>query len=219
MKKILFCVAIFVFSSSLWAAEYLMTFTRQSGGLTGQTTMTTTDGTIWQSNCPVYANGSYYYMQSMFDGIHAEGAWSNGWLANGVGIPGPHYLTVTFTELRYVAHINTFPIMYPGYWSDAHVYVSTDGSNFNFVGDVICGNHQYDPQYWNYSVDLTVAQQVKQIKYVFFNEQYGSGQDPVIIEMQIYGNSTPAVPEPTTALLGLLGILGYAFTRFSFLRR
>ncbi len=203
---IFFCIALSF--SNLFAAEYLMSFTQSSGGLTGQKIMYTTDGTIWESNCPVYNNSNYYYMQSLFDGIHANGAWQNGWLADGVGIPKDHYLTITFPDTRYVTRINTFPIMYPGYWSDAHLYVSSNGTDFNHVGDIICGTHQNDPAYWNYYVGLQVNQHVKEIKYVFFNEQYGSGNDPVIIELEIFGDNaiTTSVPEPSTSILGIITI-------------
>lgn len=199
-SKIFIAMVLLSFMAFCQAAEILMTFQRQSGGRTGESSMTTTDGTLWQSNASVYSNSNYYYMEYMFDRLHDAAGWGTGWLTNSGG--SDKWLTITFSEARYITKIRSYTIMHPGYRSDAHVSTSADGSNFTQRGDVLTGSHYNDTDYYNYYVDVYVNAFVKTVRYDLFNNTYNGCA--VITEVEMYTQNVP-VPEPS-----YLFFLGFA---------
>ncbi len=205
--KYKFLILLLLLMTFCQAAEVLMTFERQSGGLTGQYSMLTTDGTLWESSNPVYSNSNYYYMQYLFDRQHVEAGWGTGWLASNVNTEKS--LTVTFTEAKYITKIRSYNIMHPGYYNDAHLSTSSNGTNFTQRGDIITGTHYNDVNYYNYYVDIVINDFVKKIRYDFFNITYNGCA--LLTEMEIYTDANYAIPEP--AYLLFLGILIFGIAR------
>ena len=207
-KNFFFFLLCFLLLSFTSGSEILLEFTRQSGGHTGETTMITTDNTVWQSSIPVYNNGSLYYMEYMFDRQHPAAGWSTGWMGGrqiGAGnFPDyTEYLTVTFAQTKYITRINLFNIMHSSYYSSASVSVSYDGINYVHKGNAEVGNHYLDANYYNYSVNIPVNAVVKSIRYDFYDVHYG----PVITEMEIYSDSAGTVPESTSLLCLVAGLI------------
>lgn len=194
-------VGIFLCCSMVHASEYQMTFTRESGGRNGEYTMTTTDGSFWESNCPVYTPSHNYYMEYVFDGLHPKVGFDTEWLGQTTGITAPHWFAVTFPEEVYITKIRTYPIAYTNHWSSSYVMTSPDGVDYVTRGMVDAEPHIYDTDYENYHVDVSVNEYVKSIKYEFYDT---AGSYYVVLpEIEFYADNAPvnAIPEPSTMLL------------------
>ncbi len=190
-------VLVFMFISSAKGAEVLMTFQHESGGFAGSYSMTTTDGTVWESNAPTFSD--FYNMTKIFDGVHQD--YLGDYLATYIPQSGG-YLKVTFLTPVYITRIVTYPSAWTDHWSDSILSVSGDGINFTALGTIISSTHVGDGDYHQ---DYGVNQFVKSIQYditahgyTFFN----------ITEAEFYTSSPVAVPEPLSIIMVGLGIVG-----------
>ncbi len=205
-RCIMFFVVSCVFASLANASETLMTFTRLSGGHNGEYTMITTDGSVWESNCPVYTPSHNYYMEYVFDGLHPEAGFDTEWCGATSGITAPYWFAVTFPTEVYITKIRTYPIAYANHWASSYVMTSTDGTSYVTQGTVDAEPHIYDADYENYYVDVVVNAFVKSIKYEFYDT---AGSYYVVLpEAEFYTDDSPvAVPEPATLILVCSGVV------------
>ena len=198
------CMMLFsvscMFASLADASETLMTFTRLSGGHNGEYTMITTDGSVWESNCPVYTPSHNYYMEYVFDGLHPKAGYDTEWCGASSGIATP-WFSVTFPTEVYITKIRTYPIAGgTGHWASSYVMTSTDGTTYVTQGTIDSEPHIYDADYEEFYVDVIVNDFVKSIKYEFYDmaEAYYT----VLPEAEFYTDDSPvAVPEPATLVL------------------
>lgn len=188
---------VLLFVSSAKGAEVLMTFQHQSGGYAGSYSMTTTDGTVWESNASTFSD--YYNMTKIFDGVHQD--YLGDYLASYIPQTGG-YLKVTFLTPVYITRIVTYPATWEAHWSDFILNVSQDGTNFTALGTIIGSTHKGDDDYYqNYDVNqfvTSIQYDITAHGYTFFN----------ISEAEFYTASTSAIPEPLSIVMVGVGIAG-----------
>jgi hypothetical protein len=165
-----------------------------TGGQSGQTVYTASNGVVVTSSAPVYGNNyGYYWMPYLFNNTitMAQTQYATYWLTSS---SGNQTLTFDFSAIgaQYINYINVYPRCRDDATSNYRILVSNDGSNWTQVVTWVTVNTSTPYGTKNTHNILRIA------KYVRFELTRNGSWGVTLSEIEFFGGGNIAITKPET---------------------